>query len=144
VKIVCAIDDLLTLPRNPRVNGFGLRESLQLELPGIPRRDQISAQARLNRLQARCGCAAGGITTFLALIVGALYLRHASPGVSWRFLTIVIGVLLVAFTAGFAAKLFTLALTRLQFTCECRALHRALSASGQGEEQDVDVHALGR
>jgi len=131
---------LLKLPRDSRVNGFGIRAPVRLEIPGCSRHLLIRAQESLNALRTRCGCIAGGVVTsavFVAAVV--LALQNNAAWLSWRTLRdIALGVL-AAFIAGLLAKLATLLVTRWQFAHRCRTHYRRLIRS-----TDVHVHAMGR
>ena len=122
-----SFDELLRLPRDPRVNGFGARLPIRLEIPNLPRHGQIRAQRPLNRLQSRCGCVAGTVALLASLAAGAVlvYGRNAD-GLSWRLVLEAAAALIAAFVIGFAAKMLTLAATRWQFARECRVQHHAL------------------
>lgn len=127
MRIVNSLDELLRLPRDPRVNGLGARTRVQLEIPGLTRHALLHAQGSLNTLQARCGCFAGGLVTLGALIYGCSYVvRHQATLFSFGALRGLGITLLAAFFAGFIAKFLTLAITRWQFAWRCRAQHRAL------------------
>ena len=138
MRIVNSLDDLLRLPRDRYVNGFGARMAVQLEIPTLARHALIRAQRPLNRLQSRCGCVAGAIAMLASLFVGTaqVYSRNAGT-LSWHAVAQVGAVLLVAFVLGFAVKMITLAATRWQFARECRVQHRAL-ASQQGNTGPPD------
>jgi len=128
MRIVNSLDDLLRLPRDRYVNGFSARMAVRLEIPKVSRHSLIKAQRMLNRLQSRCGCVAGAIALLATLAVGASYVyAQNAETLSWRVLPQAGAVLLAAFVTGFAAKVATLAATRWQFACACRAQHRALS-----------------
>jgi hypothetical protein len=127
LRIVTSLDDLLRLPDDRRVNGFGTRMAVRLEIPTLSRHALIRAQRPLNRLQSRCGCAAGSIAMLASLAVGAARVYSQDPGAfSWRMAAQFAAVLLAAFLAGFVAKMTTLAATRWQFARECRAQYRVL------------------
>ena len=145
MRIICSIEELLQLPRDRRVNGMGPREPIQLEIPGLARRDQIRVQQRLNRLQSRCGCATGAVMLLASVVVGGLrvYGRYgAAP--SWSLLWESLAVLVAAFVIGFVSKMGVLAVTRWQFAYECRVQSRALGNATRGDASDVHVHAMGR
>ena len=128
MRIVRSLDDLLRLPRDRCVNGFGARMAVQLEILEVSRHSLINAQRLLNRLQSRCGCVAGAIAMLATLAVGASYVyAQNAETLSWRMLPQAGAVLLAAFVVGFAAKMATLATTRWQFARACRTQHRALS-----------------
>jgi nitrate reductase gamma subunit len=139
------LDELLRLPRDPRVNGFGARTRLQLEIPELTRHALMHAQESLNKLQSRCGCLAGGIATLGTLIYGVTRLAQRDPRwFSLQTLGEIALVLLFAFVAGFIAKMGTLAITRWQFAQRCRAQHsllvRELLTIRGGH---VNVHSMG-
>lgn len=128
MRLITSVDELLHLPGDPAVNGFGRRLTLRLEIPGISRRSLFHAQRRFNRLQARCGCVAGSITMLVTLVAGAAYIYVDNTGnFSWRILPQAAALLLTTFVLGFAAKMTTLAMTRWQFARSCRLQHRAWS-----------------
>ena len=127
MRVVNSLDELLRLPRDPRVNGFGARARLQLEIPELTRHVLMRTQESLNKLQSRCGCLAAGIVTLGTLIYGvALAVQRNSAWVSLQALGDIALVLLSACVFGFIAKMGTLAITRWQFAHRCRAQHRLL------------------
>ncbi|MEA2560113.1 MAG: hypothetical protein QOH06_1617 [Acidobacteriota bacterium] len=127
MRIVNSLDDLLDLPRDRYVNGFGVRIAVQLEIPALARHALIHSQRALNRLQSRCGCTAGAVAMLASLAVGAAYVySQNASALSWRIVTQFAAVLLAAFFIGFVVKMLTLAVTRWQFAHECRVQHRAL------------------
>ena len=138
MRIVNSLDDLLRLPRDRYVNGFGVRTAVQLEIPTLARHALIRAQRPLNRLQSRCGCVAGAIAMLASLAIGAVqvYIRNAGT-LSWHAATQFAVALLAAFVFGFAVKMITLAATRWQFARECRVQYRAL-ARQQGDTEPPD------
>ena len=140
MRVIISLDELLKLPRDPRVNGFGVRSPVRLEIPGYSRHLLIRAQESLNALRTRCGCIAGGVVTsaaFVAAIVLA-FQRNASWLSVGTLRDIALGVC-GAFIAGLLAKLATLLVTRWQFAYRCRLHHGRLIRS-----TDVHVHAMGR
>lgn len=88
MRIVSSLDDLLRLPRDRYVNGFGARMVVQLEIPGFARHVLLHAQRSLNRLQSRCGCMAGAIAMLVTLTSGAVqvYSQNAAT-FSWSVMT---------------------------------------------------------
>jgi hypothetical protein len=138
LRIVNSLDDLLHLPRDRYVNGYGARMTVQLEIPALSRHALIRAQRLLNRLQSRCGCVAGAIAMLASLAIGTaqVYIRNAGT-LSWHVVTQTAAVLLVAFVFGFAVKMITLIATRWQFAHECRVQYRAL-ARQQGDAEPPD------
>ncbi len=44
MRIVHSLDELLELPREPGVNGYGAREALRLEIPKLAHRRQHTAR----------------------------------------------------------------------------------------------------
>jgi hypothetical protein len=127
LRIVTSLDDLLRLPNDHHVNGFGTRMAVRLEIPTLTRHALIRAQRPLNRLQSRCGCAAGSIAMLASMAIGTAQVYSQGAGAfSWRMAAQFAAVLLVAFFVGFVVKMTTLAATRWQFARECRAQYRAL------------------
>jgi hypothetical protein len=124
---------------------MGPREPVQLEIVDVARHPQIRAQQRLNRLQSRCGCAAGAVAVLASIAIGALrvYTRHAGAP-SWSLLWECFAVLVAAFVIGLVTKLGVLVVTRWQFAYECRAQGRVLGLAFRGDANDVHLHALGR
>jgi hypothetical protein len=141
VRLVRDIEELYALAAHPRVNGLWSREPLRLAIAGVSQSRLIRAQARFDRLQKRCGCAATGAVTLMALIGAGVHQAGAFEGLSARFIGACALFFLGSLALGFMAKIAVLAFTRVQFAYECRALGHALV---WGEKQDVDVHALGR
>ena len=128
MRIVSSLEELLHLPRDRYVNGFGARMAVQLEIPGISRHALIHPQQRLNRLQLRCGCLAGAMALLATLAAGATYVYTQNASlISWHVLSQTGAVLLAAFVIGFVAKMAALTVTRWQFAHACRAQHHALS-----------------
>jgi hypothetical protein len=139
VRVINSLDELLHLPRDSRVNGFGVRSPVRLEIPDAPRHALIRAQESLNALRSRCGCVAGGIATSMTLVGAVVLAVQHNAWFSLGLLgDIALGVF-AAFTAGLVAKLATLLVTRWQFASRCRAHHRHLIRG-----PDVHVHAMGR
>jgi hypothetical protein len=141
VRLVRDIEELYALAAHPRVNGLWSRAPQRLANPRVSQSPLIRAQARFDRLQKRCGCAAAGVVTLVALIGAGVHQARAFEGLSARFAGACVLLFLGSLTLGFMAKIAVLAFTRVQFAYECRALARVLA---WGEKQDVDVHALGR
>jgi hypothetical protein len=138
LRIVNSLDDLLRLPRDRYVNGFGARMAVQLEIPTLARHALIRAQRPLNRLQSRCGCVAGAIAMLASLAIGSAQVYISNAGtLSWHAVTQFSAVLLAAFVFGFAAKMITLIATRWQFAHECRVQYRALTRQ-QGDTEPPD------
>jgi uncharacterized integral membrane protein len=128
MRVVNSLDELLRLPRDRRVNGFGAREPLQLEIPTLARAALIRAQGALNDLQERCGCLAGAAAMFVVLVFGVIevFQRNVSL-LAWRAISELGIVLVAAFVLGFVGKMAALAITRWQFAHRCRLEHRTLS-----------------
>jgi hypothetical protein len=144
VRVVNSLDELLRLPRDSRVNGFGVRTRVRLEIPDFTRHALLRTQNSLNRLQSRCGCVVGGVVTFAMLVFGVIYaFQRNSSWLSLHLLGDLALVLLIAFVSGFAAKMATLAITRWQFALRCRAQHDRLVQLIQGGRH-VHVHSMGR
>jgi hypothetical protein len=140
------LDELLRLPRDPRVNGFGARTRLQLEIPELTRHALFRSQVSLNRLQSRCGYFAAGVVTLGALIYGGiLVFQRQHAGFSLQALRDIALVLLFAFVCGFIAKMGAMVITRWQFAQRCRAQHRLLVDELLTiRAQHVNVHSMGR
>ena len=144
MRVVNSLDELLRLPRDPRVNGFGARTRVRLEIPELTRHALLRTQNSLNRLQSRCGCVAGGVVTLGMLVYGVIFaFQRNATWLSLHLLADLAMVLLVAFVSGFAAKMATLAVTRWQFTLRCRAQHGRLVQLIHGGSH-VHVHSMGR
>jgi len=140
VRVIHSLDELPGLPRDSRVNGFGVRAAVRLEIPGLSRHLQIRAQESLNALRSRCGCIAGGVVTLGSLILGAVLVWRGHTAGFWLpTLRDALLVLVTSFVAGLLAKLAVLLLTRWQFAFRCRIHHHRLIRSS-----DVHVHAMGR
>ena len=140
MRDIISLDELLKLPRDSRVNGFGFRTPVRLEIPGFSRHLQIRAQESLNALRTRCGCIAGGVVTSMAVIAAVvLPLQWNATWLSWLTLREIALGLIAAFFAGLLAKLGTLVITRWQYAHRCRLHHSRLIRS-----TDVHVHAMGR
>ncbi len=146
MRVINSLDELLRLPRDPRVNGFGARAALRLEIPELTRHALLRAQGTLNRLQSRCGCLAGALATLITLGVGVRWLwRSDLDWTSWAAVRALVLLVAAAFIAGFTAKFTTLAITRWQFARRCRRQHRLLVdelLTLRGKH--VDLHAMGR
>lgn len=145
MRVINSLDELLRLPRDPRVNGFGVRVPLRLEIPELTRHALLRAQGALNRLQSRCGCLAGALATLATLALGVRWLwRSELDWTSWAAVR-ALGLLVVAaFIAGFIGKFTTLVITRWQFAHRCRRQHRLLVdelLTLRGKH--VDLHAMG-
>ena len=129
MRIVTSLDELLSLPRDGRVNGFAERQPVRLAIAGLPLHRLLGAQAGLDRLQKRCGCLSGGVAMLACLASGGAGLAIEAPGPGGAALWLrLLGLVAAAFVAGLAAKLLTLALTRWQFARLCRRQHRQLAA----------------
>lgn len=145
MRVINSLDELLRLPRDPRVNGFGARVPLRLEIPELTRHGLLRTQGTLNRLQSRCGCLAGALATLATLIAGITWLwRRDIDWLSWAALRGFALTFAAAFVAGLIAKFATLAITRWQFARRCRKQHRLLVdelLTIRGRH--VDLHAMG-
>jgi hypothetical protein len=128
MRIVHSLDELLELPREPAVNGYGAREVLRLEIPKLTSDAASRAQESLNRLQERCGSlAAAGV--MLVILVGGvfnLFQRNATL-FSFRALAELAVVAVISFCFGALAKMMALSVTRWQFARRCREQHDVLS-----------------
>lgn len=148
MRAVHSLEELLRLPRDGRVNGLALRTPVRLDIPGLTRHAQNSAQASLNALQSRCGCLAAGITTLAVLIAGLYLTVQRNPSLpSWHAFTDAASTLAAAFAAGLVAKLATLLFTRWQFALLCRRQHRRLTRqllNQSNGDRDVALHSMGR
>jgi hypothetical protein len=128
MRIVHSLDELLELPREPAVNGYGAREALRLEIPKLASDATSRAQESLNRLQERCGSlAAAGV--MLVILVGGvfnLFQRNATI-FSFRALAELAVVAVISFCFGALAKMIALSITRWQFARRCREQYHVLS-----------------
>ena len=128
MRIVHSLDELLELPREPAVNGYGAREALRLEIPKLAIEATSRAQESLNRLQERCGSlAAAGV--MLVMLVGGvfnLFQRNATI-FSFRALAELGVVAVISFCFGALAKMIALSVTRWQFARRCREQYDVLS-----------------
>src|SRR5215213_2028957 len=122
MRVVSSLDELLQLPRDKRVNGFRVREPLQLEIPALTRHALHDAQEALNSLQERGGSLASAAVMFIALVYGVIQVfhRNASIGTVRAWLELA-AVLVISFCLGALAKTAALAFTRWQFAFRCRA-----------------------
>ena len=128
MRIVHSLDELLELPREPAVNGYGAREALRLEIPKLATDATTRAQESLNSLQERCGSLAAAGVMLLMLIAGvfSLFQRNATI-FSFRALAELAVVLVISFCFGALAKMVTLSVTRWQFARRCREQYEELS-----------------
>lgn len=128
MRIVHTLDELLELPRDERVNGFGRREALQLEIPTLTVHALTDAQDALNSLQERGGSLAAAGIMLLALITGVINVFMRNPSIfSGRALLELAAVLVISFGLGAAGKMAALAFTRWQFARRCREQYDELS-----------------
>jgi len=128
MRIVHSLDELLELPREPGVNGYGTREALRLEIPSLASDASTRAQESLNRLQERCGSLAAAGVMFLTLLAGVFKVFHENPSIlNFKALAEFAGVLVISFCLGAVAKMMTLAITRWQFSRRCREQYEELS-----------------
>jgi hypothetical protein len=90
-----------------------LGTSIELRLPGLSRSDCERLQSEINRYASACGCAEGGITTALAIL---LYLLSISTDI-WRPSVSTLGTLFIGFgiamAGGAIGKCIGLLRTRL-------------------------------
>jgi len=128
MRIVHSLEELLELPRDEHVNGFGRRESLQLEIPPLNDHALTDAQDALNSLQERGGSLVAAGIMFLALIVGVtnVFLRNPSLFAGRALLELAV-VLVISFSLGAFGKMIALAFTRWQFARRCREQYDELS-----------------
>jgi hypothetical protein len=128
MRIVHSLDELLELPREPGVNGYGQREALRLEIPQLASDVSTRAQDSLNRLQDRGGSLAAAGMMFLMLVAGVFNVFQRNPKLlSLSALAELAVVLVISFGFGALAKMIALAFTRWQFARRCRAQYEVLS-----------------
>jgi hypothetical protein len=128
MRIVHSLDELLELPREPGVNGYGQREALRLEIPTLAYDVSTRAQESLNSLQDRCGSLAAAGVSFLILVAGVFNLfQRNSTLLSLNALAELGVVLVIAFCFGALAKMIALSFTRWQFARRCREQYEVLS-----------------
>jgi hypothetical protein len=128
MRIVHSLDELLELPREPAVNGYGAREALRLEIPRLTSDATSRAQESLNRLQERCGSMAAAGVMLVMLIGGVfnLFQRNATI-LSVRALAELGVIVVLSFCFGALAKMIALSVTRWQFARRCREQYDMLS-----------------
>src|SRR5690349_4058540 len=128
MRIVHSLDELLELPREPAVNGYGAREALRLEIPRLASDATSRAQDSLNRLQERCGSLAAAGVMFVMLVGGVVNVVQRKPTIfSWGALAELGAVVVISFCFGALAKMITLSFTRWQFARRCREQYEVLS-----------------
>ena len=128
MRVVKSLDELLRLPADARVNGFRVRETLQIEIPWVARAATLRAQEALNHLQYRGGSFAAAGFMFVTLVLGMIEVFHRNSSMFARRAAFELAVVLtIAFAAGLLAKYAALAVTRWQFANRCREQHRELS-----------------
>lgn len=128
MRIVHSLDELLDLPREPGVNGYGTREALRLEIPSLASDASTRAQESLNRLQERCGSLTAAGVMFVLLVGGVfnVFQRNASI-FSLGALAELAAVVVISFCSGALAKMMALSFTRWQFARRCREQYEVLS-----------------
>ena len=128
MRIVHSLDELLDLPREPAVNGYGAREALRLEIPKLASDATSRAQDSLNRLQERCGSAAAA-GVMLVMLVGGVFsvFQRNTTILNFSALTELGAVVVISFCFGALAKMVTLSVTRWQFARRCREQYDVLS-----------------
>jgi hypothetical protein len=128
MRIVHSLDELLELPREPAVNGYGAREALRLEIPRLASDATSRAQESLNRLQERCGSMAAAGVMLVMLIGGVFNLFQRNATIfNLRALAELAVVVVISFCFGALAKMIALSVTRWQFARRCREQHDVLS-----------------
>ena len=128
MRIVHSLDELLELPREPGVNGYGTREALRLEIPSLASDASTRAQESLNRLQDRCGSLAAAGVMLVMLVAGVfnVFQRNATF-LSLSALAELAAVVVISFCFGALAKMMALSFTRWQFARRCREQYEVLS-----------------
>ena len=127
MRIVHSLDELLDLPREPAVNGYGAREALRLEIPRLASDATSRAQESLNRLQERGGSAAAGVM-FVMLVAGVFSVFQRNTTMfNLGALTELAVVVVISFCFGALAKMVALSVTRWQFARRCREQYEVLS-----------------
>jgi len=128
MRIVHSLDELLDLPREPAVNGYGAREALRLEIPRLASDATGRAQDSLNRLQERGGSAAAAGVMFVMLVGGvfSVFQRNASM-LNLNALAELAAVVVISFCFGALAKMIALSVTRWQFRRRCHEQYDVLS-----------------
>ncbi len=130
LTLVRSLDQLLLLPLDPGVNGFGPRSPVRIAIAAVPPPERLRAERALNRFQSRCGCLAGGLTSLGVVTSGLALIYWQAPMLAgWATTLQVIAVLVLGIAAGSLAKLATLLVVRIQFRRECRLQHDRLSRS---------------
>ena len=133
MRIVHSLDELLELPREPAVNGYGAREALRLEIPKLATDATSRAQESLNSLQERCGSLAAAGVMLVMLVAGVFNLFQRNATIfSFRALAQLAVVLVISFCFGALAKMVALSVTRWQFARRCREQYEELSRVMRG------------
>jgi len=128
MRIVHSLDELLDLPREPAVNGYGAREALRLEIPRLASDATSRAQESLNRLQERGGSAAAAGVMFVMLVAGVFSVFQRNTTMfNLGALTELAVVVVISFCFGALAKMVALSVTRWQFARRCREQYEVLS-----------------
>lgn len=128
MRIVHSLEELLDLPREPAVNGYGTREALRLEIPSLASDASTRAQESLNRLQDRCGSLAAAGVMFVMLVAGVFHVFQRNVTIlSLGALAELAVVVVIAFCFGALAKMMALSFTRWQFARRCREQYEVLS-----------------
>ena len=128
MRIVHSLDELLELPREPGVNGYGSREALRFEIPKLASDASTRAQDSLNRLQDRCGSLAAAGVMLVMLVAGVFNVFQRNPTIlTLRAIAELAAVVVISFCFGALAKMVTLSFTRWQFARRCRDVYEELS-----------------
>jgi hypothetical protein len=128
MRIVHSLDELLDLPRESAVNGYGAREALRLEIPRLASDATGRAQDSLNRLQERGGSAAAASVMFVMLVGGVFSVFQRNTAMlNLGALTELSVVVVLSFCFGGLAKMVALSVTRWQFARRCREQYEVLS-----------------
>lgn len=128
MRIVHSLDELLDLPREPAVNGYGAREALRLEIPKLATDATSRAQESLNRLQERGGSAAAAGVMFVMLVGGVFSVFQRNTAIlNFSALAELAVVVVISFCFGALAKMVALSVTRWQFARRCREQYDVLS-----------------
>lgn len=126
--VVHSLDELLSLPRDSRVNGFRARAEVRLDIPSLTQPALVRAQDSLNELQERGGSLSGAVCMLLTLVYGVVLVmqRHESLW-SVRAAGELFAAVGLSFSLGLAARFASCLHTRWEFRRRCRDLHRALA-----------------
>ncbi len=139
VYVLRSAEDLNVLRRGPGRS----RLYVVLEIPGVPNKQALRWESRLNDRLRECGCAAGALFAVAALLVSVLWQSfYRMWGLSnWPLFLLRTALLVIA--AGGLGKLIGLGYAEVEIRRIASRLRRFAQRSSREGEDNVNLYKVG-